>query len=337
MNDYDKYRPITLLPTVDKIVERIISDEMHNFFSCNNIITQSQFGFLANKSTSSLLSQFTDLVNSHLDNKRHVLVVFIDYSKAFDTLKHETLLKKLDNCGIRGPVLNWCKEYLHDRAYYVKIADTYSSKHKVTVGTAQGSVLGPLHYLTYVNDAPNVVKKCTIFQFADDTCLISAHKDIKTAEQNLQADFTNICEWSHDAGLVLNAEKTVFLHIRSSHNVPDPAVEVKLIAHSHDCLHRKPNYCTCPQIGKKDRQTYLGVVIDDRLTWRYHIDSVCDKLRCVMGKLGVIRHRIPFTIRINLYKSLVESIISYGLSSYGRTFNTYLDRIYSLQLRILKI
>ncbi|CAG9115493.1 unnamed protein product [Plutella xylostella] len=150
------------------------------------------FGFLANKSTSSLLSQFTDLVNSHLDNKRHVLVVFIDYSKAFDTLKHETLLKKLDNCGIRGPVLNWCKEYLHDRAYYVKIADTYSSKQKVTVGTAQGSVLGPLHYLTYVNDAPNVVKKCTIFQFADDTCLISAHKDIKTAEQNLQADFTNI-------------------------------------------------------------------------------------------------------------------------------------------------
>lgn len=151
---------------------------------------------------------FTDYIYGNLDNTKHVLVVFIDYSKAFDTLNHDVLIDKLDDCGIRGPLLDWCIDYLKRRSYHVKINDNLGEKMEVTEGTAQGSVLGPLHYLTYVNDLPNLIKQCELFQFADDTCLVAADSNIQKAFQLLQSEFTTLIKWSHDLGLVLNADKT---------------------------------------------------------------------------------------------------------------------------------
>lgn len=108
-----------------------------------------------------LSSQLTDEINSYLNEKKHVILLFIDFSKAFDTLKHDKLLKKLDNTGIRGPLLNWCENYLNNRKYNVKIDNQLSDEVSVKTGTAQGSVLGPLHYLAYVNDMEKVVKNCS--------------------------------------------------------------------------------------------------------------------------------------------------------------------------------
>lgn len=110
-----------------------------------------------------------------------MLVVFIDYSKAFDTMRHSTLIEKLDNSGVRGSLRRWCEDYLRERSYCVRIGSACSDAVSVTEGTAQGSVLGPIHYLTYVNDINNVIEKCTVFQFADDTCLISDDLNAATA------------------------------------------------------------------------------------------------------------------------------------------------------------
>lgn len=284
-----------------------------------------------------MLSKFTDIINENLNNKKHVLIVFVDYSKAFETLRHDRLLESLDDSGIRGSLLDWCKNYLENRKYHVRVGDVFSDEQKVSQGTAQGSVLGPLHYITYVNSVCNVIQHCEILQYADDTCLIAAHSDVNNALQHLQRDFTSLMKWSHDAGLVLNANKTKLMYISSSQN--RNVQPINLIAHEHVCLHSANDQitCLCPAIQNVEQQTYLGLIIDSRLKWTAHINAVCDKLRALLAKFTLIKDRIPYPILLNLYKALGESIISYGVTSYGLTCKTHLNMIYELQLRILKI
>ncbi|KAG7297874.1 hypothetical protein JYU34_018628 [Plutella xylostella] len=334
-SNYANYRPITILPILNKIFEKYIAGLIHGYYNEYDTLTDTQYGFRQNKSTSLLLSKFTDEINKCLDNKEHVLLVFIDYSKAFDTLRHDQLIQKLDNTGIRGPLLNWCKNYLENRTYMVQIGNSSSREVDVSIGTAQGSVLGPLHYLVYVNDVAEVIKHCSLYQFADDTCLIASDKNIRVAMKKLQSDFTTICAWSHDAGLVLNAKKTQMMHIRSSHNMSD--ISPKLLSQCHKCLHNNNRSCRdCTTIDLVDEATYLGVTVDSRFNWGPHINKVCNKLRALMAKLKIIKYRTPYNILLNIYKSLAESIVSYGLTSYGRTYKTYLDQIELLQIRILK-
>lgn len=332
--NYENYRPITILPVIDKIAEKYVGGQIIDFYNKNDILTKSQFGFQPQKSTTQLLSNFTDSICSHLDDQKHVLVVFIDYSKAFDTLRHDTLIEKLDDCGIRGPLKKWCHNYLNDRSFYVNVGGQLSDKVTVTEGTAQGSVLGPLHYLTYVNDVANLINKCEIYQFADDTCLLAAHRNIREALLCLQQDFTLLTKWSHDVGLVLNASKTKMMYISSSKNrVVTP---LSLIAHNHGCLHTDQSGCVCDTVELVKKHRYLGLIIDDRLKWTNHINHVCDKLRAILSKFTLIRNKIPYQTLLSLYIALGESIISYGLSSYGRSCKTNLNLIYQLQIRLMK-
>lgn len=214
-NCYSNYRPITLLSSVDKIVEKYVCEQIHNYYRKHDVLYKNQFGFQSGKGTTDLLSMFTDEVNEHLNNRMHVLVLFIDFSRAFDTLEHKQLVDRLDNCGVRGPLLRWCEDYLKNRTSTVKIDNTYSEPITATEGTAQGSVLGPLHFLTYVNEMSNCINHCTCYQFADDTCLVAADTDPQIACDLLQADLNSLIRWCHDAGLVLNADKTKLLVIKS--------------------------------------------------------------------------------------------------------------------------
>lgn len=273
-----------------------------------------------------------------MDSTNHILVTFVDYTKAFDVLRHKQLLQSLDDCGVRGKLLGWCKNYLEERSYRVRVNNAKSFSVQVTEGTAQGSVLGPLHYLTYVNSLSSVIQQCDIYQFADDTCLVAHGHNTEEALRKLQSDFDTLLRWSHDFGLVLNTNKTKLMYISSSHN--RQSYVPKLIAHTHFCLHSRPNNnpptCTCSAIDLVDKHTYLGLVIDSRLTWRHHVNQVCDRLRGILAKFSILKFKTPYETLLLLYKSLAESIIQYGLSSYGRTYKTHIDRIFSLQLRILK-
>lgn len=338
-DDYNNYRPITILPTIDKVAEKFISKQIYDFYDKNKTLSDKQFGFQQNKNTTQLLSAFTDVIYNHLDKKRHVLIVFIDYSKAFDTLRHDRLLDCLDDSGIRGSLLSWCEDYLKNRKFIVKISDSVSESVAVTEGTAQGSVIGPLHYLTYVNNLETIIKNTEMFQFADDTCLIAANICIVEAQNQLQKDFDLLAKWSHDAGLVLNASKTKLMYVSSSQN--RSTYKPKLLAHSHDCLHinnklANAAHCDCETLEVVNKQTYLGLIIDNRFTWKEHINHVCIKLRAILAKFSIMKQKIPYQTLLMMYKSLAESIISYGLSSYGRTYKTHLDLVYKLQIRLLK-
>lgn len=152
----------------------------------------------------------------------------------------------------------------------------------------------------------------------------------------MQNNYNLICKWAHDVGLVINAQKTKFIHIHSSHNVPitSPAI----MAHTHECFHssRISLNCQCPLLEKVNQHTYLGIVIDNRFSWKPHIDLVCSKLRSLLSRLFILKHKLPYKICRTLYLALAQSVISYGLSSYGRTYKTHLNSIYALQLRLLK-
>ncbi|KAL0883491.1 hypothetical protein ABMA27_016859 [Loxostege sticticalis] len=176
---------------------------------------------------------------------------------------------------------------MKETSYVVKLREPHSHPISITMGTAQGSVLGPLHYLSYVNDVSNIISKFFFYRFADDTCIISADRDVTIAESKLQHDFLSICKWSHDMGLISNAQKTKMMHIHSSHNKPNRYA--RLVAHSHDCLHTDQTNCTCEPIERDSQQTYLGLIIEDRLNWGSHIETLTNKLRANLARFYAIK------------------------------------------------
>ncbi|CAK1597320.1 unnamed protein product [Parnassius mnemosyne] len=330
----NNYRPITILSSIDKVIERYIGDTLSKYLAQNKIINCKQFGFQKNKSTSQLLAKFTNEVNLHLNERRHVIAVFIDFSKAFDVLNYNILFSKLEQNGIQGPALNWFKNYHTNRHTVVKVAGEYSNKVFTSQGTAQGSIIGPSEYLLYVNDMCNIFKDCSIYQFADDTCLITAHNNLFKAQELMQHNYDQLCKWAHDVGLVINTQKTKLMHIHSSYIKYD--TQPTIIAHEHSCLHQQYTKCNCNPLEMVDQHMYLGLIIDSKFNWRPHVIHICNKLRAILCNLTILKHKIPYqTLRL-LYLALANSIINYGLSSYGRTFKTYIQEIYKIQLKILK-
>lgn len=332
--DVNNYRPITILSCIDKIIERYLGLEINNYLTKNNVINDKQYGFQKNKNTSQLLSNFSNGVNKCLNNREHVLVVLIDFSKAFDCLEYNTLFNKLEQNGIRGPLLDWFKNYHKNRYTSVCVAGSLSSMVSTDKGTAQGSIIGPTEYLLYVNDMCNIFTEGSVYQFADDTCLVAAHKDIREAQRVMQCNFDLLCKWAHDVGLVINTKKTKLIYIHSPYLTASCVPSV--VAHEHLCLHRPVKACSCSSLELVTQHMYLGLIIDSNFHWRPHIDHVCNKLRSILAKLSILKYKLPYKILRTLYLALADSVIDYGLSSYGRTYKTYIEDIYKLQLRILK-
>lgn len=337
--NYSNYRPIAILSIIEKIIERCIAVRLTEYLETFNIINPLQFGFQQGKCTSDLLSLFSDHVNTRLNNNMHVLALFIDFSKAFDTLNHSKLLSALEKIGVRGPLLGWFKNYLESRYIVTRVGDTYSSSRIITTGVPQGSILGPIMYLLYVNDITNYVLNCQSYLYADDTVLIASHSDLRVAERNLQDSFTNVLKFTHDKNLVINSEKTKLVHICSPSNRNKYDI-VNLLYHNYTCLHSMNDTSECggctSVIEEVPNHVYLGVTIDNRFSWRPHIDYLHNKLKSCAFKLYILKSILPFNLLRTVYAALVESIISYGILAWGSASDTHLHRITSIQNKIIK-
>lgn len=338
--DYTNYRPIAILSVINKIVEKVVVGQVSGFLEKHNILTDSQHGFRKGRSTGSALAQFSDEINSRLNEGKQVLALFIDYKKAFDTLDHEVLLQAMRECGIDGPVNDWFRSYLAGRTIRTSIAGTTGAECDVTLGVPTGSVYGPVGYVMLVNSVVNVIKKCKVYMYADDMCLLYSHADISEAHRCIQSDFDEITKWAHDNGIIINISKTKSMHIYSPYNRRAKSVnynEVGVIGHGYDCLHnRKDNKCNCEPLEYVNTYKYLGMHIDHNFNWKTHINVVCSKLRSVMGKMYYLHKLISKKTMLVVYYALAESVICYGLNVYGRTFQTYIEEIKKLQIRSLK-
>ncbi|XP_059045776.1 uncharacterized protein LOC131841473 [Achroia grisella] len=242
----------------------------------------------------------------------------------------------MEECGVRGPLNSWFRDYLTARTYRVRVGESLSEPATdVLCGLPQGSGCGPVGYLMHVNSLCRVLRHATAYMFADDLCTIHASGDIAEISRLVQEDVDNIVKWSHDNGIILNIEKTKMLIIKSPYcSVPD--IHCSIITHSYDCLHKQCN-CICKPIERVNCVTYLGMQIDENFNWRYHIEKLCDKMRVMLCKFYNLQFKVPQKVLRCLYMALIDSMIGYGLECYGLTFKTYIEKIEIIQIRFLKL
>lgn len=333
---FNNYRPIAILSSIDKIIEKCITNQLGNYLSTNNILNKCQHGFQKGKSTNTLLTKFTNDINTYLEGKKFVIAIFFDFKKAFDTLETETLLNGMEECGVGGPLNRWFRDYLTTRSYRVKIGETFSDEKQVQCGVPQGSGCGPVCYLMHVNSLCGVLRHCKAYMFADDLCALRAGTNLADECQLIQQDVDTVVKWSHDNGIILNSDKTKLLIIHSPY-LPLTQTTPSIYTHSFQCLHNKLVNCSCIPIERVNCVTYLGVKIDENFSWAHHIDYICNKLRILLGKFYHLSYKVPIGTLKCLYLALVDSVISYALDCYGLTFKTYIDKIENIQIRFLKL
>ena len=314
------YRPISVLPIFSKIFEKCIYYRLLSFINKCNILTPDQYGFRQGHSTSHALINFIRNVTNAIDNEEVMLGIFLDLSKAFDTLDHDILIYKLQLYGIRGVVLDLFKNYLQNRRQYVVINGFKSENKLLRCGVPQGSILGPLLFLIYINDLCNTSSSLRYILFADDTSIFMSHKDPKILQSVFNNKLDIVSDWLYMNKLSVNAKKTNFMMF-TNRNVDIEQFHIKLAG---------------SEIKHVPSLKFLGITIDNKLTWKNHLDIICNKLSKNVGVLYRIK-MLPTNILRMIYNAIIAPFLDYGISIWGSAANIYLDRLFKLQKRAIRI
>ena len=310
-NEAKNYRPVSLLPIFAKIVEKCFAWQIANYFENNNIFYKKQFGFRKSKNTTSAVLNLVEQALEAFEDREHMCTIFCDLSKAFDCVSHEILLEKLNRYKFCHNSVTLLRSYLTNRYQTIKINNKYSNKTKIIHGVPQGSVLGPLLFLIYVNDFPNSNEHSSDILFADDTSISVQNKNIEQLSATVCEVESRAEQWFKANKLTLNRDKTVHmifsLRDKSGHNVPDP----------------------------QDSTKFLGVYVDDKLTWHVHIDNLSKKLSKNTFILRNLANEVGKEALKNAYFALCHSLLSYAILVWGQASNW--PRIFALQRRAIRI
>lgn len=316
------YRPISLLPIFNKIIEKLMYARVNNFLEKNNVIFKHQFGFQKNKSTSlAILDVTTKLLNA-IENKQFSCCIFLDFAKAFDTVDHETLLHKLEYYGIRGIALQWFRSYLKGRKQSVFVGGELSESLDISYGVPQGSVLGPLLFLLYINDIPSSSKNLDFHLFADDTSLFMSHNDLTTLETNINTELANISDWLIANKLSLNTKKSNYLIFSPKNKRLKKEVTI---------------YINNERLAEAQSVKYLGVLIDNNLNWKTHIQHTNVKISKSIGILSRLRHFVGKDVLISIYNAFIQPHINYGIINWGGTYKSILDPLKKSMKRAVRL
>ena len=295
---------------------------MYAFLEEHNILFKNQFGFRKRTSTGHSLIEITEKIKESIDSGKFGCGIFIDLKKAFDTVNHKILLQKLEHYGIRGSMLKWFESYLTDRKQYVFYNGVSSDIKNITCGVPQGSVLGPLLFLLYINDLPNISDKLAFFLFADDTNIYYESNNLKELEKTVNEELKKLSLWLNLNRLALNVKKTNFVIFRSCQKVPNH--EVNLL------MNKK-------SLAQVDHVKYLGVLLDQHLNWKYQIKNVTLKISRGIGILAKLKPFLKDKLLKNIYYSLVYSHLSYGIQVWGSADQTSLNRLNILQNKAMRV
>ena len=269
--------------------------------------------------------QLIDKINNAVEKKKTSIGIFLDLSKAFDTIDHNILLYKMEYYGFRGTVYNWFKSYLNNRKQYVNVDSNRSDLHNIICGVPQGSILGPLLFILYVNDITNTSDVLEFILFADDTTILYSHDNIPSQINSINRKLLEVSNWFKANKLSVNASKTNFMilgtpHMTKCNNDINNSTGEPLSNTFNVVLDGT-------ELARVKKTKFLGLIIDENLTWKYHIDSVTNRISCNIGVINKLKSFIPEKILYSLYFSLVLPYINYGILVWGGACKIYIEKI----------
>ena len=314
------YRPISLLPAVGKLLEKVISVRTTKFLQKNNAFSNHQFGFREGFSTEYAILDIYEKLLCNLDKGLSSCAIFLDLAKAFDSVDHGVLLSKLPKYGIRGKSFEFFKSYLTSRTQFVKLGGVSSSLLPIDFGVPQGSILGPLLFIIFINDLQNATN-LFIKLFADDTFLCAENSNFDLLEREVNLELEKVYEWLSANKLTLNISKSKYMLVTNKKDItrnPSISIDGTLLE-------------SC------EKYKYLGVVIDKNLTWKPQIEHVCKKISKACGAIAKLRHCMSTKLLVEVYHSLIHSYLRYGIMVWGTASDVNLHPLKVLVNRAVRI
>lgn len=317
------YRPISIISSLSKIVEKILKFRINEYTKKYKLISNRQYGFQEGKSTQDAIACLTSEIYESLDKSKSNLCVFLDLAKAFDTVSHPQLLEALEDMGFRGPVLKLIRNYLNDRKQMVKIGSVFSNECVVEYGVPQGTVLGPILFILYLNNLFALKTKGTVISFADDTVIFYEDKGYEDLKIRAEEDLKQIKNWFDCKLLTINFAKTKYISFscydRNLYNFSPLKID------------------NDTEIQQTDSVKYLGITIDRFMRWDLHINNVCNTVRSILFRFKFLKSILDLPNLKTIYYSLVESRLSYGIIGWGSAVNYYIKKLEIIQKKFLKI
>ena len=316
----NNYRPISLTHNISKIFEKLMCNRMWSFIDKNNILTDSQFGFRRNLSTTDAVLEVVDNCVNAIDRNEYVIAVFLDLAKAFDTVNHKILLSKLDKMGFRGNVNSWFKSFLCNRRIVVNINGELSDERTIDIGVPQGTVSAALLFILYINDLVNVSNYIKFVMFADDTTVYASGVDVAELASLMTNELVKVDSWLRANRLSLNLSKSCYMVFNKKVNDPDLNI----------CIRSS-------EINRVSQTSFLGVLIDDKLSFNVHVQHVKTKLSRALGIMFKLSNTVPDYILMTLYYSIFYPHLIYSITVWGNSNKNNINVIKSLQRKAFKI
>ena len=313
------YRPISLISNISKIIERVLHKRIYDFLESEKLISKTQFGFRKGHSTEHAVIHFMDYVTKHLENGKHIIGLYLDTKKAFDSINHRILLSKMNSYGLRGNCLDLIKDYLTNRSQSVRVNDTLSAFKNIECGVPQGSVLGPLLFLIFLNDLNSLSPNLEVITFADDASIFMSNASLTALESQMNKELSNIHTWFECNMLKLNLQKTGFQLFSKTKNI----TELRLTIND-------------TPISKLEEVKFLGVLVDSNLSFKPHIHKLSLKLAQLSGVIRGTKQLLSKSQLTLLYNALIFPHLTYCCLIWGINYQSHLKRLLLLQKRIAR-
>jgi len=338
----DNYRPIALLSTLSKVLEKMVSVQLVNHLDRNKILYKHQYGFQRNKSTEHSIIHALNYISQAMNDNKYTVGVFFDLKKAFDVCSHDILLMKLSKMGIVGNALEWFKSYLSDRSQVVDINGHHSRPRKIKISVLQGSILGPILFLCFINDLHSVTSLLTLM-YADDTFTLDSHEDLNTLIYTINTEINKMAVWFRANKLAVNINKTKYMIFRmkgkkidnhpniiyneNEQNTPQDPSLLTVLERYHD------NHTST------DCRSYklLGIYLDEHLTLDAHVNHICSKLTRYLYCIKQAKHIITKGGLKSLYYALIHSHLTYCTSILFGITEKNKSRIEKVQKKAIRI